>query len=335
MKASVVIPAYNAEKLLPECLRSLADQTVPRDQYEVIVVDDGSTDGTAAVAASFPGVRVVSQKNQGPAAARNLGAREARAEIILFTDSDCVPERDWVERMLEPFGQDPKLAGDKGRYLTRQKELAARFVQAEYQDKYRQLEKRREIDFIDTYSAGFRRQVFLRYGGYDTSFPVACAEDVELSFRMSNGGERMVYVPGAVVYHRHPDRWGAYFRKKYKFAYWRMLAIRKNPNKAIRDSHTPQLMKLQLLLVPGSLAALAAGILYPPALWLAAALVAVFLASTIPFVLREGRQDAKLILVSPAALFVRALYQFAGVAVGTVDSMLLGRHNRPVGAASA
>lgn len=335
MRASVVIPAYNAERLLPECLKSLYDQTVPRDQYEIIVVDDGSTDGTAKAAGSFPGVRVVSQKNQGPAAARNLGAREAGADIVLFTDSDCVPERDWVERMLEPFGRDPKLAGDKGRYLTRQKELAARFVQAEYQDKYRLLEKHREIDFIDTYSAGFRREAFLRYGGYDTSFPVACAEDVELSFRMSNGGERMVYVPGAVVYHRHPDRWGAYFRKKYKFAYWRMLAVRKNPNKVIKDSHTPQLMKLQLLLAPAAVAALAAGVFLYPLLWPAAALLASFLASSIPFAVREGKRDAAVGLVSPAALFLRALYQFAGVVAGTVDSMLLGRHNRAIGAANA
>ncbi len=335
MRASVVIPAYNAERLLPECLKSLVDQTIPRQEYEIVVVDDGSTDGTARAAASFPGVRVVSQKNQGPAAARNLGAREARADIILFTDSDCVPARDWVERMLELFDGDPKLAGAKGRYLTRQKELAARFVQAEYQDKYRLLEKHRNIDFIDTYSAGFRRETFLRYGGYDTSFPVACAEDVELSFRMSNGGEKMVYAPRAVVYHRHPDSWGAYFRKKYKFAYWRMLAVRKNPNKAIRDSHTPQLMKMQLLLAPGFLLTLVVGILFPPILWSAAALGVLFLASTMPFAIREGRRDMAVGFVSPAALFIRALYQFAGVAAGSVDSILLGRHKRPLGVVSS
>lgn len=332
MRASIVIPAYNAEKLLPECLRSLADQTIPSDQYEIIVVDDGSTDGTARVAASFPGVRVVSQKNQGPAAARNLGAKEARAEIILFTDSDCVPENDWMERMLGPFEVDPKLAGDKGRYLTRQRGLAARFVQAEYQDKYRLLEKHREIDFIDTYSAGFRRETFLRYGGYDTSFPVACAEDVELSFRMSNGGERMVYVPDAIVYHHHPDRWSAYFRKKYKFAYWRMLAVRKNPNKVLKDSHTPQLMKLQLLLAPASLACAAASILYRPALAAAAVLVIFFLLTSLPFALRAGRKDPSVGWISPSVLFLRAIYQFAGVARGFLDSFLLDKYRKPIGA---
>jgi glycosyltransferase involved in cell wall biosynthesis len=334
VRASVVIPAYNAEKLLPECLKSLSDQTVPRDDYEIIVVDDGSTDSTAGTAVKCDGVRVVRQKNQGPAAARNQGARMAKADIILFTDSDCVPERDWVERMLEPFDGDPKLAGDKGRYLTSQRELAARFVQAEYQDKYRLLEKHREIDFIDTYSAGFRRDTFLRYGGYDTSFPVACAEDVELSFRMSNGGEKMVYVPKAVVYHRHPNSWPAYFLKKYKFAYWRMLAVRKNPNKAIKDSHTPQLMKLQLLLAPFALAALAAGIFISPLLWLAAVMAALFLVSSLPFALREGKRDTAVGLAAPAALYMRALYQFAGVAVGSLDLFLLGRHDRTVGADS-
>jgi len=334
MRTSVIIPAYNAEKLLPECLRSLVDQTVPRDQYEIIVVDDGSTDGTAQVARSFLEVRVISQKNQGPAAARNNGVREAMADIVLFTDSDCVPERDWMEQMLKPFNQDPGLAGVKGRYLTKQRELVARFVQAEYQDKYRLLEKHREIDFIDTYSAGYRRNVFLRYGGYDTSFPVACAEDVELSFRMSNGGERMIYAPRAVVYHRHPDRWVAYFRKKYKFAYWRMLAVRLNPNKALKDSHTPQLMKLQLLLAPATLVAMTAGILFTTFLWLAAVLLAFFLATSIPFALRVGKEDKAVSFVSPLALFIRALCQFAGVAAGAVDLWLLGRYKRQSGAAN-
>ena len=83
--------------------------------------------------------------------------------------------------------------------------------------------------------------------GYDTSFPVACAEDIELSYRMSARGWKMKFVPAAIVYHTHPDTLWRYLKKKYKFAFWRVLAVRKNPSKAVKDSHTPQLMKLQLL----------------------------------------------------------------------------------------
>jgi len=326
MRASVIVPAFNAGKLIANCLRSLQDQTVPRSEYEVVVVDDGSSDSTAAAAEAFPGVKVVRQQNQGPAAARNRGAGEARAAIVLFTDSDCIPARNWMEEMLRPFDEDPDVIGAKGRYLTRQPELVARFVQAEYEDKYRLLGRHRFIDFIDTYSACFRTEVFLQFGGYDTSFPVACAEDVELSYRMANQGLKMVYVPGAVVYHQHPSSWGAYFNKKYKFAYWRMLAVRKNPNKAISDTHTPQLMKVQLLLAPAAVLGAALSAVWPGAMLPTALALALFLAASLPFAVRAMRKDPAVAAASPWALFMRALYQFAGVARGSVDSFLLRKH---------
>ena len=120
MKASVIIPAYNAEKHLPACLQALQSQTIDRSLYEVIVVDDGSTDRTALVCGDFPGVRVLSQANQGPAAARNNGAKTAQADIVLFTDSDCEPFPDWIEQMISPFLRDADVVGVKGAYRTRQ-----------------------------------------------------------------------------------------------------------------------------------------------------------------------------------------------------------------------
>jgi len=135
--------------------------------------------------------------------------------------------------------------------------LVARFVQIEYEDKYRLMARLSNIDFIDTYSAAFRRDRFLEMAGYDTSFPLACAEDIELSYRMSARGWKMKFAPTALVYHTHPDTLSKYLKKKYKFAFWRILAVRKNRSKAVKDSHTPQLMKLQLLFVPTLVMALA------------------------------------------------------------------------------
>ena len=119
-------------------------------------------DDTAAVAATM-GVIVLSQTNAGPAAARNPGARAAAGDILLFTDADCVPASDWVERMVAPFA-DPAVAGTKGEYRTRQRALIARFVQQEYQDRYDRMVGQSSIYFVDTYSAGYRRNLFLAAG---------------------------------------------------------------------------------------------------------------------------------------------------------------------------
>jgi GT2 family glycosyltransferase len=320
---SVVIPAYNAEALISKCLDSLLKQTIDQTKYEIIVVDDGSTDATADVVQSFENVRLIKQNNQGPAAARNNGAANAKGDIILFTDSDCVPAINWIEEMIRPFNDDAEIVGVKGIYKTDQKELIARFVQAEYEDKYDVLKRDQYIDFVDTYSAGFKRKVFLEFGGYDTSFPVACAEDVELSFRMFSRGYKMVFNPNAVVSHRHPATLTGYLKKKYKFAFWRILAVRKNPNKIIKDSHTPQIMKLQLLFFPLLIISLLATIFYPRLIYLGFLVIAVFIISTIPFLKKVIKKDIAVGLLSPFLLMTRSVFQLFGVLNGTIQHIVI------------
>ena len=316
MFVSIIIPTFNGGARIAGCLDALLKQTSGRDA-EILVVDDGSTDNTEEVVTAYPGIRLVSQSNGGPAAARNRGVLEARGTIVLFTDDDCVPTSGWLAAMTDPF-KDPDVVGVKGVYRTHQRRLVARFVQVEYEDKYRLMSHRPEIDFVDTYSAAFRRDRFLEVNGFDTSFPVACAEDVDLSYRMSARGWTMKFVPTAVVYHTHPDTLWSYLKKKYKFAFWRILAIRNNPNKAIRDSHTPQVMKLQLLFAPALLLAIAADLLIHPKI--SATLLAWFgfVVSTLPFAWRAIAKDPVVGLLSPGLLAVRACAQGSGVAAGLI-----------------
>jgi cellulose synthase/poly-beta-1,6-N-acetylglucosamine synthase-like glycosyltransferase len=317
--ASIIIPTFNGASRIGHCLDSLVKQAAGRG-VEILVVDDGSTDNTADVVngyASGSSVRLIRQANAGPASARNHGALESRGAILLFTDDDCVPMPDWLEAMLAPF-RDPEVVGAKGIYRTHQKSLAARFVQIEYEDKYRLMAGLPSIDFIDTYSAGFRRDRFLEMAGYDTSFPVACAEDVELSYRMSARGWKMKFVPGAIVYHTHPDTFSRYLKKKYKFAFWRVLAVRKNPSKGVKDSHTPQIMKLQLLLAPALLLAVALDLVARPRVPVSVLVLGGFLLTTLPFAMRAVRKDPVVGILSPVLLAARACAQMLGVAAGLI-----------------
>jgi GT2 family glycosyltransferase len=315
---SIIIPTFNGASRIGNCLDALLKQMPGRD-VDILVVNDGSTDDTAEVVRGYPEVRLINQRNAGPAAARNRGALEARGTLLLFTDDDCVPTPDWLDAMLKPF-DDPEVVGAKGIYRTRQKRLAARFVQIEYEDRYRLMAHLDCIDFIDTYSAAFRRDRFLEMAGYDISFPVACSEDIELSYRMSAQGWKMKFAPAAIVYHTHPDTLTQYLKKKYKFAYWRVLAVRKNPGKAVKDSHTPQIMKLQLLFAPALLAAAAFDLAARPPFPLSLLVLVAFLLSTLPFALRAIGKDPIVGLLSPLLLAARSCAQLLGVTAGLIHA---------------
>lgn len=318
-EVSIIIPTFNGGPRIGNCLDALLEHTAGRG-VEILVVNDGSTDNTVDVVGRYSTVRLINQANAGPAAARNRGAMESSGKILLFTDDDCIVTSDWLTSMLEPF-KDPEAVGTKGVYRTRQKRLVARFVQMEYEDRYRLMSAADSIDFIDTYSAGFRRERFLEMDGYDTSFPVACAEDAELSYRMSNSGWKMKFAPGAIVYHTHPDTLRAYAAKKHKFAFWRVMAVRKNPGKGIKDSHTPQLMKLQLLFAPALLLALVLDLAMRSRIPASLLVIVLFVLSTFPFAMRAIRKDLLVGLFSPGLLALRSCAQLVGVIGGIAHAI--------------
>lgn len=311
---SVVIPTYNAAKVLPHCLSSLEHQTIPRERLDIIVVDDGSTDGTLDVARGF-GARVVCQEHSNQSAARNKGAATALGEIVLFTDADCVPAADWVEAMVRPF-DDPKVFGVKGRYRTKQAGILPRFIQQEYEEKYRRLAKSAVIDFVDSYSAGYRRQVLLDLDGFDPSFPAV--EDIELSFRISGRGYRLVFAKDAFVYHRHRESYREYFRKKLWVASWWVAVYRRHPGKVGNDSRQPRVLLAQI----GLAGLLAAGAPLLPFCGLIRKLFAVgllvFGTTTLPVALRSGMDDPMLGLAVPPLTLWRAMSQAIGILEGGV-----------------
>jgi len=308
--ASIVIPVRNGAATLARCLDALETQRCPETRYEILVVDDGSTDATAAIA-SRPRVTTIRQEPRGPATARNRGARAAQGNYLLFTDADCVPEPGWIAEMVRPF-EDAEVVGVKGAYLNGSPGLWARFAQLEFEERYRLLSKRRSIDMVDTHAAAFRRERFLSMGGFDESFPAANNEDTELSYRLASEGCLLVFAPSARVTHlRHPDSLARYARLKYWRGYWRIAVYRLFPRKAVADSYTPQSLKLQVL-AAGLLVASPLGLFVTGDARVSAAALVLWVASALPFTLFAIRRDAVVGLLAPFFLFVRALALGAG-----------------------
>ena len=318
LTVSVVVPAYNAANTLPACLLALASQTAPPD--EVIVVDDGSPDGTAAVAGQC-GALVLRQEHRGPAAARNLGVANCSGSVVLFTDADCEPAADWVAEMMSPFS-DQDVVGVKGAYRTRQRQVVARLAQCEFQERYELLARSATIDFVDSYSAAFRTAVLRAAGGFDPAFPEANNEDVDLSYRLAQRGHRLVFNPRAIVYHQHKAGWRQYLRLKAKRGYWRLFVYRRYPGKALSDSYTPQLLKLQVLLAFAFLGVLAVAVLWPPLLWVLLAALALLLLTSLPFVRLVWRIDKALVPWAPFFVMARAFAFAIGVATAAVAILL-------------
>lgn len=328
LACSVIVPVYNGAGTILRCLAALARQTVPADDFEIIVVDDGSQDRTAAVVTEWAGehselaLRLVQQPNAGPAAARNRGARGAQHPLLLFTDADCAPRPDWIATMRAPFLNDETVAGVKGAYLSEQRGLVPRFVQAEYEDRYDRMSHLPEIDFIDTYSAGYRRDVFLNTGGFDESYPTASVEDQEFSFRLAAAGHCMVFQPAARVVHIHDEDVAEYWRRKFYIGYWKAMLLRRHPDRMVRDSHTPQVLKVQMLLVCGLTALLPAALLGRwwkalHLLWLPLALMlALFLVTVFPLQRKLLRTSPQLALIAPGMIAVRSLALGMGLLVG-------------------
>jgi lipopolysaccharide/colanic/teichoic acid biosynthesis glycosyltransferase/glycosyltransferase involved in cell wall biosynthesis len=309
---SVIIPAYNSEKTLPSCLQALARQTVLPD--EVIVVDDGSTDSTVDIARQA-GVKVIIQAHHGPAAARNLGAQSAQGDLILFTDSDCEPCPDWVNLLTQPF-KDERVIGVKGTYLNRQKEWAARLVQQEYEAKYDRMGRQASIDFIDTYSAAYRRDIFLKNDGFDAAFPVPSVEDQEFSFRLARKGYRLVFAREASVYHYHDRNLTEYLRRKYGIGYWKAFMLRWLPEKTFSDSHTLPSQRWQILLLGLVILFSVLGLAWLYLFWIALSCLLLFIVTALPFFRQVWRRDRGVVWAVPVILVCRAATLGCGLLAG-------------------
>lgn len=204
---SIIIPTYNRKKTLLETLNALFDQTYP-EVFEIIVVDGGSTDGTIEMLSGMrdKGRNVnFYQKKGGPAVGRNMGIERAKGEIILFTDDDCVPEKDWVQKHVEWYRRDRTLAGVSGLLIPRYPTMLDTVDFYDHKTIYIEKQITYNYPVIGTNNCSYRRPVLMELKGFDESFEmksgkVLGGEDSDLAVRAMKKG-RIVIDPDIVVYH--------------------------------------------------------------------------------------------------------------------------------------
>jgi len=223
--ATVVVPAYNESAGIEAAVRSLVASDVPA---EVIVVDDGSTDGTAELVESLrlPGVRVIRQPNAGKPAALNTGIRAASFEIVVMVDGDTVFEADTVRMLLQPFGDRRVGAVSGNAKVGNRRGLLGRWQHIEYVVGFNL--DRRLFDLAECMPTvpgavgAFRRTALRRIGGVSDA---TLAEDTDLTMSLCRDGWRVVYEENAVAWTEAPATLGALWRQRYRWCYGTMQAM--------------------------------------------------------------------------------------------------------------
>lgn len=231
----IVIPAYNCEKTILNTLHAVLAQT--HADIDLIVVDDGSTDKTAEIIHSVRGVRYIYQDNAGPATARNRGAQEVKSDLVFFTDSDCIPRKDWIERALGYF-EDPSVAVVAGSYgIANPENILARCVHKEILYRHHRLMPLYPKVF-GSYNFGIRKKVFEIVGGFNTSYRHASGEDNDLSYKILKAGYKIYFAKEALVDHYHPEKVKKYLREQYRHGFWRVRMYLDHPSMMKGDDYT-------------------------------------------------------------------------------------------------
>lgn len=185
MKLSVVITAYNEEKNLPQCLTAVTHQSISKEEYEIVVVDNNSTDKTADIAKGF-GARVIKEQKQGYVYALSKGMNEAKGEIVAVTDSDTIVPKNWLETINKAFENSAVVAVTG----IAQVETKNTIMNTLYEKLY-ELFLRFNFLIGKPHLTGFnfavRKKAFQQVGGMDEKF--AMSPDVDLGLRMSKVGK--------------------------------------------------------------------------------------------------------------------------------------------------
>ncbi len=232
---SIVVPTYNRPDHLRRCLTSLGRLGYPVSEFEVIVVDDGSPQPLDRIVAPFGSrlnLTLLRKAHGGPGAARNAGAALARGTYLAFTDDDCRPSKDWLDKLEGRLNRCPDhmIGGRTVNRLTRNPySIASQTIVDLVYAYYNQAAEPR--GFFTSNNMAIGTSLFDQLGGFESQFLEAASEDREICDRWLRSGHKLTYAPEAIVFHLHQMNLRGFCRQQFTYGratvpYHRLRALR-------------------------------------------------------------------------------------------------------------
>lgn len=248
---SVIIPSYNSGLTIEGCLSSVLQQDYPREKYEVIVIDDGSSDESDKLILKYP-VMLLMQKHSGPGAARNKGLRYAKGEIIIFLDSDCTVDVDWISTHVQAHGNQSrtKPVGCIGGAIKPSLNDTNFIELCDYYSSWYsppRVHKGKEYEYLPSTNLSMRKKVMDEMGGFEES--LWCGEDIALGMKLREFGYSIIHNPSILCYHRNRRTIKTYLYHHYNWGEF-APSFRKFGSKARYDFLFPPNIILAVLFSP-------------------------------------------------------------------------------------
>jgi glycosyltransferase involved in cell wall biosynthesis len=211
-KVSIIVPCYNESKNIEKVLIALVNQSYPKDCYEIIVVDNNSTDGTYELAKTYH-VKVLIEERPSSYLARNLGIRNAQYEWLAFIDGDCIPDQRWIENLVRvAIGENCYFVAGQTKYIASNDSLANRLLASRHT-----IEKcRMNVEKFHSVPGGnmlIHHQLFVKYGMFDA---VKSGGDIGFSQKVARYGDRILYEESAIVSHNSDFTNAAFLKRAIK-----------------------------------------------------------------------------------------------------------------------
>jgi cellulose synthase/poly-beta-1,6-N-acetylglucosamine synthase-like glycosyltransferase len=225
-KVSVIVCAYNAERTMDSCLASLKELNYPN--YEVIVVNDGSSDRTLQITQRYDYVRLINQENKGLSVARNVGMTAATGEIVAYTDSDCMADPDWLTYLVAKFLSSGLAAVGGPNLSPPEDSLVPACVAVSPGVPTHILLSDEVAEHIAGCNMAFRRQVLQEINGFNPIFRTA-GDDVDICWRLQDRGYTIGFSPAAIVWHFRRNTVAAYLKQQQGYGKAEALVYFQHP----------------------------------------------------------------------------------------------------------